>query len=297
MTRVATVLLAILVWAAGPLLVSNTALAAAATDAEVTISATNGADGKPINEPVSWVVSKLDKNGKPSKTPTIQEASKVLKTKLKPGQYQVLGMAKGMSAKQVFTVGKEPVVRNVMFGMSDISIKMITSKGRKPVTEPIQWEMLTYVKGAPDKGQRVDMVTGPTASFTVPAGGYVVRASYKGVIADLVVPLKAGQAYDYTLNLYAGFTDALAFNGTKKVMQDVTWQVVRAKPNAKGEYELVTEVTSPKPTIMLREGKYLLIARFGEMWGKENLDITAGEVAKIKVKLVKDVNVPVIASK
>jgi hypothetical protein len=297
MTRVATVLLAFLVWGAGPLLVSNTALAAAATDAEVTINATNGADGKPMNEPVSWVVSKLDKNGKPSKTPTIQEASKVLKTKLKPGQYQVLGMAKGMTAKQVFTVGKEPVVRNVMFGMSDISIKMITSKGRKPVTEPIQWEMLTYVKGAPDKGQRVDMVTAPTASFTVPAGGYVVRASYKGVVADLVVPLKAGQAYDYTLNLYAGFTDALAFNGTKKVMQDVTWQVVRVKPNAKGEYELVTEVTSSKPTIMLREGKYLLIARFGEMWGKENLNITAGEVVKVKIKLVKDTNIPVIASK
>jgi len=297
MTRVATVLLAILVWAAGPLLVGNAALAAASTDAEVTISATNGADGKPINEPISWIVSKLDKNGKPSKTPTIQEASKVLKTKLKPGQYQVLGMAKGMSAKQVFTVGKEPVTRNVMFGMSDISIKMITSKGRKPVAEPIQWEMLTYVKGAPDKGQRVDIVTAPTASFTVPAGGYVVRASYKGVVADLVVPLKAGQAYDYTLNLYAGYTDALAFNGTKKIMQDVTWQVVRAKPNAKGEYELVTEVTSPKPNIMLREGKYLLIARFGEMWGKENLNITAGEIVKTKIKLVKDTNVPVIASK
>src|SRR5262245_4127892 len=297
MTRVATFLLAIVVWAAGPLLVSSAALAGASTGAEVTISATNGADGKPINEPISWVVSKLDSNGKPSKTPTIQEASKVLKTKLKPGQYQVLGMAKGMTAKQVFTVGKEPVVRNVMFGMADISIKMITSKGRKPVTEPIQWEMITYVKGAPDKGQHVDMVTAPTASFTVPAGGYVVRASYKGVVADLVVPLKAGKAYDYTLKLYAGYTDALAFNGTKKIMQDVTWQVVRAKPNAKGEYELVTEVKSSKPNIMLREGKYLLIARFGEMWGKEDLNIMAGEVIKTKVKLVKDTNVPVIASK
>jgi len=296
MTRVATVLLAFLVWGAGPLLVSNTALAAAATDAEVTINATNGADGKPMNEPVSWVVSKLDKNGKPSKTPTIQEASKVLKTKLKPGQYQVLGMAKGMTAKQVFTVGKEPVVRNVMFGMSDISIKMITSKGRKPVTEPIQWEMLTYVKGAPDKGQRVDMVTAPTASFVVPAGGYVVRATYKGTTADLVVPLKAGQAYDYTLNLYAGFTDALAFNGTKKVMQDVTWQVLRAKPNEKGEHELVAEQIGAEPKIMLREGKYILLAKHGETWGKEHLNITAGEVAKVNLKLTKDVGMPVVTT-
>jgi hypothetical protein len=294
-TRVATFLLAVGFSAAAFLMTSNAVMAA--SEAEVTINATNGADGKAITEQVSWVITKLDKNGKPVEKPAVKEAAAVLKTKLKPGQYQVLGKAKGMSAKQTFTVGKEPVVRTVTFGMSEINIKMITSKGRKPVKEPIQWEMLTYVKGQPDKGERIDIITAPTASFTVPAGGYVVRASYKGTTADLVVPLKAGQAYDYTLNLYAGYTEALAYNGKTKIMQDVTWQVVRAKPNAKGEYELVTEQHSPEPKIMLREGKYLLIARFGEMWGKENLNITAGEVAKIKIKLVKDTGIPVIASK
>jgi hypothetical protein len=184
-----------------------------------------------------------------------------------------------------------------MFGMSEISIKMITSKGRKPVKDPIQWEMLTYVKGKPDAGQRIDIVTAPTASFVVPAGGYVVRASYNGTTADLVVPLKAGQAYDYTLNLYAGYTEAAAFNGKTKVMQDVTWQVLREKPNDKGEHELVAEQVGSEPKIMLREGKYLLVAKHGETWGKERLNITAGEVAKVKVKLGKDVGMPVIASK
>jgi hypothetical protein len=202
-----------------------------------------------------------------------------------------------MSAKQVFTVAKEPVKRTVTFGLADISIKMITSKGRKPVKEPIQWEMLTYVKGQPDKGERLDIVTAPTASFKVPAGGYVVRATYNGTTADLVVPLKAGQSYDYTLNLYAGHAEASAFKGKTKVQQDVTWQVVRAKPNDKGEYELVTEQRAPEPKIMLREGKYLVIARYGDMWGKQELAVTAGEVAKVKVKLVEDKGIPVIASK
>jgi hypothetical protein len=294
-TRVATFLLAASVSAAASLMASNAAMAA--SEAEVTINATNGVDGKAMTEPVSWTITKLDKNGKPAKKPAVQEATAVLKTKLQPGQYQVLGQAKGMAAKQTFTVGKEPVVRTVTFGMSEISIKMITSKGRKPVKEPIQWEMLTYVKGKPDQGKRIDIVTAPTAKFTVPAGGYVVRASYNGTTADLVVPLKAGQAYDYTLNLYAGYAEPLAFKGKTKVMQDVQWQIVRAKPNAKGEYELVAEQHSPEPKIMLREGKYLLIARFGEMWGKENLNITAGELAKVKVKLTKDTGMPVIASK
>jgi hypothetical protein len=294
-TRVATFLLAAGVSAAAFFMANNAAMAAA--EAEVTISATNGADGKAMTEPVSWTITKLDKNGKPGKQPAVQEAAAVLKTKLKPGQYQVLGQAKGMAAKQTFTVGKEPVVRNVMFGMSEINIKMITSKGRKPVKDPIQWEMLTYVKGKPDAGKQIDLVTAPTANFVVPAGGYVVRATYKGTTADLVVPLKAGQSYDYTLNLYAGYTEVAAFHNKTKVMQDVTWQVLREKKNEKGEHELVAEQTGAEPKIMLREGKYLLIARYKDMWGKERLNITAGEVAKVKVKLGKDAGEPVIASK
>jgi len=294
-SRVATFLMAVGVSAAAVLMAGNAANAAA--EAEVTISATNGANGKEMTEPVSWTITKLDKNGKPGKTPMVQEAAAVLKTKLKPGQYQVLGQAKGMAAKQTFTVGKEPVVRTVTFGMSEINIKMITSKGRKPVKDPIQWEMLTYVKGKPNDGKRVDIVTAPTASFVVPAGGYVVRATYKGTTADLVVPLKAGQAYDYTLNLYAGYSEAAAFHGKNKVMQDVTWQVLREKQNAKGEHELVAEQVGAEPKIMLREGKYLIIARYKDMWGKERLNITAGEVAKVKIKLGQDTDQPVIASK
>lgn len=270
---------------------------AAAAEAEVTISAANGADGKKITEPVSWTITKLDKNGKPGKTPAVKEAAVVLKTKLKPGQYQVLGHAKGMAAKQTFTVGKEPVVRTVTFGMAEINIKMITSKGRKPVKEAIRWEMMTYVKGKPDGGQLIETINAPTATFKVPAGGYVVRATYNGTTADLVVPLKAGQAYDYTLNLYAGYTEPAAFSGKSKVMQEVHWQVVRTKPNEKGEYELVAEHHGAEPKIMLREGKYLLIARYGDMWGKEDLSVTAGELHKVKIKLVKDAGMPVIASK
>lgn len=296
-SRVMTLLLAAGFGAAAFLMSTNAVMAASASEAEVTINAANGADGKAMTEKISWTITKLDKNGKPGKTPTVTEAAAVLKTKLKPGQYQVLGQAKGMAAKQTFTVGKEPVVRTVTFGMSEISIKMITSKGRKPVNDPIQWEMLTYVKGKPDGGTRVDIVTAPTASFVVPAGGYVVRASYKGTTADLVVPLKAGQAYDYTLNLYAGYTEAAAFNGKNKVMQDVTWQVLREKQNAKGEHELVAEQVGAEPKIMLREGKYLIIARYKDTWGKERLNVTAGEVAKVKIKLGKDTDQPVIASK
>jgi len=62
-------------------------------------------------------------------------------------------------------------------------------------------------------------------------------------------------------------------------------------------HTLVTEQTGPAPKIMLREGKYLLIARYGDMWGSEKLNVTAGEVASVKVKLKDKLDAyPVIAA-
>lgn len=271
--------------------------ALAASEAEVTINATMGQGGAPLTDPVTWTVTKLDKNGKPEKKPTVTQTGPVLQTKLKPGQYQVLAQAKSMAAKQTFTVGQSPVTRTVTLGTAEVSIKMITSKGRKPVKEDVEWKLLTYVKGEPDKGEQLEVVKAPTATFKVPAGGYVIRATYKGVKADLVVPLLAGQAYEYTLNLYAGYGEGAAYSGKKKIVQDVSWQVVREKKNNKGEYELVTEETGPTPKIMLREGKYILIARYGNMWGSEKLNITAGEVKSVKITLKEELaGYPVIAS-
>jgi len=292
--RAAMYLFAVCLAAAALLTTGKMAFAA---EADVTINATMGVGNPPISEPVTWTVTKLDKNGKPEKKPVVTETTPVLKTKLKAGQYQVLAQSKSVRAKQTFTVGKDPVTRTVTLGTASVSIKMITSKGRKPVKEDIQWELLTYVKGEPQKGERVDLVTAPTASFTVPAGGYVIRATYKGVKADLVVPLQAGQSYDYTLNLYAGHGEVAAYNGKTKIKQDVSWQIVREKPNEKGEYELVAEETGPQPKIMLREGKYLVIARYGDMWGSEKLSVTAAQVASIKVKLKEQLaGYPAIAS-
>lgn len=272
-------------------------LALAAAEAEITMDAKVGNDGKPLTTPVSWTITKLDKNGKPEKKPVVTEKTAVLKTKLKAGQYQVIVKDSKMAAKQTFTVGEAPVVRTIVLGNASVSIKMIMSKGRKPVKDAIEWKLLTYVKGQPDKGEQIDVVTAPTASFTIPAGGYVIRATYNGIKADLVVPLQAGQSYDYTLNLYAGYGEGAAYNDKKKIAQDVSWQVVREKKNEKGEYELVIEQTGAAPKIMLREGKYILIARYGDMWGSEKLNITAGEVASVKVKLKDKLDAyPTIAS-
>jgi hypothetical protein len=177
-----------------------------------------------------------------------------------------------------------------------LSINMIASSGNKPIKEAIGWEIFTYQKGATENGVKVADMAASTGVFSLPAGSYVVRAHYRETNADLVIPMAPGQHYTYTINLYAGYAKPYAVKQKEITRGGVTWQIVKQIPNAQGQYILVAESNDPLPQLMVREGKYLAIARQGDMWGMEPLKIDAGQTNKLKVTLKKAVGAPVIAA-
>ncbi|TXH38562.1 MAG: hypothetical protein E6Q98_03500 [Rhodospirillaceae bacterium] len=270
--------------------------APAAFAADVTFTATMGHDGDQIKTPVTWTVTKLDKAGKPEAKPTAVQTGSTFHGALKTGHYVILAQSQGIATKEKVFVGSDKLSHNVVMGLAHITLNMIASRGRKPITEPIEWEVYTYQKGKTEAGVMVDKSKGSTASFSLMAGGYVVRAKYKDTKADLVVPLIAGQSYDYTINLYAGYAKLAAVAGKKAVTQKVTYQIVRQKPNENGEYELIAEKEGATPNVMLREGNYVLIARYGKMWGREDLAVQAGQTKTVKVTVREGVGAPIVIS-
>ena len=177
-----------------------------------------------------------------------------------------------------------------------LSINMIPSSGNKPIKEAIGWEIFTYQKGGTENGVKVADMSSSVGVFTLPPGSYVVRAHYRETRADLVIPMSPGQSYKYTINLYAGYAKPIAVKSKEIARAGVVWQIVKQRPNDQGQYELVTESKESLPQLMVREGKYLAIARQGEYWGVEPLKIDAGKTNKLKVTLRKGVGAPVIAS-
>jgi hypothetical protein len=271
-------------------------LCAPAFAADVTFTASMGHGGNQIKTPVTWTVTKLDKSGQPEAKPTAVQTAATFKGELKTGHYVVLAQSQGIAVKEKVFVGSDKLSHNLVMGMARISLNMITSRGRKPITDPIEWEVYTYQKGKTEAGVLVDKFKGSTANFSLMAGGYVVRAKYKDTKADLVVPLAAGQSYDYTINLYAGYAKLAAVANKKAVKQNVTYQIVRQKPNENGEYELVAEKQGASPNVMLREGNYVLIARYGKMWGRQDLSVQAGQTKTVKVTVREGVGAPIVIS-
>ncbi|HVI87694.1 MAG TPA: hypothetical protein VM659_05295 [Dongiaceae bacterium] len=267
---------------------------AGATD--VTLTATMGHGGQQITTPVTWTVAKLDeKTGKPSPSGQAAQTAPTFKADLPTGHYQVLAQNQGTAVKQTIFVGQSPVAENIVLGIAHVSVQLITSRGRVPLKEPIDWQLFTYQKGDTENGTLVDKEVSPVAHFSVPGGGYVVRAKYKDMTADLVMPLNAGQTYDYTINLYAGYAKFAALANKQAVKQKVTYQIVRTQPDDKGKYKLVAEKVGATPDAMLREGNYLVIARYGKLWGTEKLSVQNGQTSSVKVTMREGLGAPELA--
>ncbi len=292
-------------------------LSLAAHAAEVTIMAVEGAGGPEVTEEILWTVVKVDKEtGKPEAKPTLTGKSAHLKAKLDPGQYVVTAALGKTKASQAILVGEKATTRSIILTENgkktaaaakkpvagppaQISINLKLSKGKKPVKEAVHWEVYEYSKGqATENGVKVTEQKAATGIFSLPAGSYVVRAKYQGAQADLVIPLEGGNSFKYTLNLYAGYAKLSALKpGKKKAMGDLSWQVLRQRPNAPGVYELIAQSDKPDPTIMLREGRYIAVARIGEkLWGSENIVVMAGETVTKKISLKEGIGAPEVAA-
>lgn len=176
------------------------------------------------------------------------------------------------------------------------TIGMIPNSGRGFITEPIDWQVFTYTKGATENGQLVAHKSLSSATFTLPAGSYVIRAGYKGTQSDLVVPLQPGGSYNYTINLYAGQAKLVAVKPTGPAREAVEWTVVREKPGADGKYQQVTAIKETSPQILVREGNYMVIARIGDLWGVAPLAVKAGRITTTKVTLKRGEGAPIVVA-
>jgi hypothetical protein len=190
----------------------------------------------------------------------------------------------------------KPVLPNpAVVGSAKLAIGMIPNSGRSAITDPINWQVFTYSKGDTENGVLVAKQNAPSGVFTLPTGTYVIRATYKETQSDLVIPMAAGQSYKYTINLYAGQAKLKALTpGATAAANKVSWQIVREKPDETGKYTLVASSAEASPTLLVREGKYLVVAREGDMWGVQPLSVTAGRVTTAKVKLKHAEGAPLI---
>jgi hypothetical protein len=240
---------------------------------------------KPINKPIAWTVRRI--GGECRGETLVTATGPKLQTRLDPGKYRVTGVYDNTEASELIEVGKgQKISQQLNFKSASASFRLIPHVGAPVIQKPIHWQVYEYVRSERGTGKLVGQGNAATQHFTLREGTYIVRASYNGTVTDLVVPVKAGEKFLYTVNLYSGHVRLKAVNGSKKdVKGEVTYEIARAKPDKNGKREVLATKVSPSEPLMLREGKYLVTARAGKSTGSTMIDVAAGKTKNVVVTL------------
>jgi hypothetical protein len=275
--------------AAKPAAKPTTIAKPAVNDGKVHIDAVLTTGGRAVVKPIQWTITKASAD--PSKPGEVVHSSTAttVAVALPPGSYSVqavLGLQKVTTPLTV--VANKPNHLTVDMHAGYVTLSMIPNAGSPKITQPITWELYTYVRGQKaDAGTKLASAVAPNTEFYVPAGGYTVRATYQHTVSEVVVPLGPGIGYDYIINLYAGRLSLSALNsrGTTPV-DKVTWSIVRAQPNPDGKRDEIAELTGPTQDFIMREGKYVAIVQAANINYEVPFEIKSTRATRVKVTLM-----------
>jgi hypothetical protein len=240
---------------------------------------------KPIAEPISWKVVRI--SGECRGQVVATQTKPGLELPLDPGNYRIIGQYDIAEASMQVTVGKkQKVAQQLDFKAATVTFRLIPHSGAKPIQEPVDWKVYEYVKGNGGIGREVGGGQAAHQRFMLREGAYVVRATYIDTVTDLVVPVKSGDAFNYTVNLYSGQVQLKAIDKKKKAVSgEVVYEIARKTPGADGKRQVLAKRVSPKEPLMLREGTYIVTARAGEKVGTTEVKVKAGKTKNVVVTI------------
>lgn len=236
---------------------------------------------KPLNDDIKWSIVPSSKDGTAA-----QELTKASpEVPLVPGKYRVtatLGFATVTRDITVSGAGKQDIV----FDAGWARFQMITGQKAKPLADNVRWTIYRYTKGGVDEKQKITEINAPSPQLTLPPGWYTVRGKYQGIVVEAVEEVKAGTLYKYTLVAYAGKATFTVVDAKgKAVKKDTQWSIERASKGTDGKRVQVATDSTSSPSMLLGEGKYVVVVKVGDQIGEAPFEVQATREQKVTVKL------------
>ena len=256
--------------------------AATADDAvKVKLQAAIVQGAKALKDDIKWSIAPLSKDGTAA-----QEVTKASpEVQLVPGKYRVtavLGFATVTKDITVTSAGKQELV----FDAGWARFQMIPDRKGKPIEANVHWTIYRFTKGGVDEKAKLTEIDAPSPQLTLPKGWYTVRAKYQGIVSEMVSEVKAGTLFKYTVVAYAGKATFTAVDDKgKTVKKGAVWTIERLAKGKDGKRVPITTDSTASPSMLLGEGKYVVVVKVGDLIGEAPFDIQATRDKKVTVKL------------
>jgi hypothetical protein len=260
---------------------NDAALGDDAAPVQVKLQAAIVQDAKALKDDIKWSIAPLSKDGTAAQGVTKASPD----VQLVPGKYRVtatLGFATVTRDIAVAEAGKQELV----FDAGWAHFQMVPNRKGKPIKDNVHWTIYRFTKAGVDENAKLSELTDPNPQLTLPKGWYTVRAKYQGIVLQMVAEVKAGTLYKYTVVAYAGKATFVAVDDNgKAVKKDLLWSIERVSKANGGKRVPVTTDSTASPSLLLGEGKYVVVVNVGDLIGETPFDIEATRNKKVTVKL------------
>ena len=164
-----------------------------------------------------------------------------------------------------------------------VKVSMIPYTGAPFVTSGVVWEVYQNDPVTKTVAQKIfSRSDSARHEFSLPAGNYVLRATYNNMTADLLVPVREKAVYQYILNFYAGEANLVADLPSQTIdASSINWEI---RPRS-DKSRVVASARGHMPRVPLREGNYIVTAQSGSWRGEAQFQIRAGRTGEVKVML------------
>ena len=170
-------------------------------------------------------------------------------------------------------------------GRGWVRLQVVPHGGAAPLTSAIDWQILTFGRDATGRRQLVAEAKGPQPELALPEGFYLAQAQTRDALVKHTIEVAAGRSYSYTLDMNAGAVavSAVRGRGGGPVRETVDWQVFKAGDTAYSQ--AVTTRRAADGRFLLRQGRYVILARQGQWRGRANVEVRAGNERRLTVEL------------
>ena len=256
-------------------------VALAADEVKVKLQAAIVQGAKALKDDISWSIAPIGGDGTPKQT--VKKAAP--EVELLPGRYRVIAVLDHATVTKEITV-TDAAKHELVFDAGWARFQMVPTRKAKPLDEKVQWQIFRYSKSGVDESRKLVELVAPSVQLALPVGWYSVRAKYQGIVSDMVAEVKAGILYKYTVVAYAGKARFAAVDAKgKAVKKDIVWTIERVSKSQGGKRVPVTTDQTAAPNLLLGEGKYVVVAKAGDLIGETPFDIEADREKKVTVKL------------
>jgi len=211
---------------------------------------------------------------------------------LPAGRYVVVASYGSASANLEVEVTPAGVIdRTVNLGAGILRLNAVLAEGSKPLARGVAYTVYAAARDAEGNRKRI---TGSNEfsdppRFPLPAGPYVVTASYGDASANLEVEVTPSGVTDRIVNLRAGILrlNAVPADGGEPLARGVAYTVYAAAQDAEGHRKRITgsDPSSGPPRFPLPAGRYFVTAAHGGGNASTETVVAAGGTRDVVLRI------------